>query len=60
MDPKYIFFNELELDSEHRFSLDVRENEDGEQKNFSLKKRYFVATLKGSIKTDTEIEKQRD
>lgn len=42
MEPKYIFFNELELDSEHRISLNIRENENIEQIYFLLEKKYFI------------------
>ena len=38
MEPKYIFFNELELDSEHRISLNIRENENNEQIYFFWRK----------------------
>ena len=57
MEPKYILFNELKLDSEHSFSLNFRENENIEQIYFSLEKKYFITNLKDFLKIETEVEK---
>ena len=57
---KYIFFYELELDSEHKFSLNFRENENFEQIQFLLGIKYLIRNLKGSVKIETEIEKWND
>ena len=34
MEAKYLFFNELELDSTHRFSLNFKENDSVKQIHF--------------------------
>ena len=57
MEPKYILFNELKLDSEHSFSLNFRENENIEQIYFSLEKKYFITNLKDFLKIETQVEK---
>ena len=49
MEPKLIFSNELELDIEHRFSLNFGKNENFEEIHFSRKKKYFITNVKAFV-----------
>ena len=53
MEAKYIFFNKLELDSNHRFSIDF------EKRNTSLQEilHYFITNLKVFVKLVVELTK---
>ena len=60
MEPKYIFFNELKIDSNHRFLLNFAESESVKQICFSRRKNYFITNLKVYVKVEIEIEKRDD
>ena len=60
MEPKYIFFNELKIDSNHRFLLNFAESESVKQICFSRRKNYFITNLKVYVKVEIEIEKWND
>ena len=60
MEPRYIFFNELKIDVNHRFLLKFEESESVKQICFSRRKKHFIANLKVYVKIEIEIEKWND
>ena len=60
IEPKYIFLNELELDSAHRFFLNFKENDSIKQIHISPRKKYFVTNLKAHAKIVTKVKKWKD
>ena len=55
-----IFVNELELNSEHTFSLNFKNNNNIGQIHFLPNKKYFITNLKLPVKIETEIKKWND
>ena len=56
MEPKYRFFNKLQLDGIDRFSLSFEKNAVENQIDFSSSKKYFATNLKAFAKIKTKIE----
>ena len=61
MDPIFIYFDELEFDKDHRFTLKFTNNEENEETNnvllsSSSKKDYFITSMKCYLKIEGKTE----
>ena len=57
---KLIFVSELELNSEHAFLLNFKNNNNIEQTHCLPNKKYFITSLKVPVKIETGIKKWND
>ena len=57
MEPRYIYFKEIHLDTEKRFIIDLTKNNSIKKIKFSSRRNYFVTNLKVNAKIKTDVKK---